>query len=236
MAEAERHVLVVGADKAGVERVAPMLRRAEFNVHTAHPSQFLLDLVLGTSFELLIVGFPLEELPIDDLIAAVREEGSACRDAGLLLLAETDFLDDAQALVDLGVNRAISADWVDARLWQAIGDLLHIAPRVYMRVLLHADIDVSHAQERTIFQTVNVSASGLLLQGTDELSLGGVFEFLFRLPGGGLIEGTAEVVRRSNPMREGFQGVGTRFLEFRNGGEDRLHAYIDLQSTRGSRK
>ena len=235
MAEAERHVLVVGADKTGVERVAPMLRRAEFNVHTAHPSRFLLDLVLGTSFELLIVGFPLQELSIDDLIEAVRDEGSACRDAGLLLLAEPDFLDDAQALVDLGVNRAISADWVDARLWQAIGDLLHIAPRVYMRVLVHADIDVSPTRERTIFQTVNVSASGLLLQGFDELSLGGEFGFLFRLPGGGLIEGTAEVVRRSNPMREGIQGIGTRFLEFKNEGETQLNAYIDLQSDSGRR-
>jgi len=50
MADSRQHVLIVGAKDAGLQRVAPMLRRAEFSVHSVDPSPFLLDLVLSTAF------------------------------------------------------------------------------------------------------------------------------------------------------------------------------------------
>ena len=236
MADPRQHVLVVGAKKAGLQRVAPMLRRADFSVHSVEPSPFLLDLVLSTEFELVIVTYPLDTLPLDDLIDTIRDEGSACHDAGLLLLAEPELLDDAQSVVDLGANRAICCDWSEARLWQAIGDLMDVAPRVFMRVLMHADIEIKNERSRAIFQTVNMSVSGVLLQGSDQLTPGETFDFLFRLPGGGLVEGSAEVVRQTNPLREGVDGIGSRFTAFRENCEDRLAAHIGRQVELGKRR
>jgi CheY-like chemotaxis protein len=236
MADPRQHVLVVGAKKAGLERVAPMLRRADFSVHSVEPSPFLLDLVLSTAFELVIVTYPLDTLPLDDLIDTIRDEGSACHDAGLLLLAEPELLDDAQSVVDLGANRAICCDWSEARLWQAIGDLMEVAPRVFMRVLMHADIEIKKQRNRAIFQTVNVSVSGVLLQGSDQLTPGETFEFLFRLPGGGLVEGSAEVVRQTNPLREGVDGIGSRFTTFRENCEERLKTHIGRQMELGKNR
>jgi CheY-like chemotaxis protein len=236
MADSRQHVLVVGAKKAGLERVAPMLRRANFSVHTVEPSPFLLDLVLSTAFELVIVTYPLDTLPLDDLIDTIRDAGSACHDAGLLLLAEPELLDDAQSIVDLGANRAICCDWSEARLWQAIGDLMEVAPRIFMRVLMHADIEVKNERNRAIFQTVNMSISGVLLQGSDQLSPGEAFDFLFRLPGGGLVEGSAEVVRQTNPLREGVNGVGSRFISFRENCQERLSAHIGRQMELGKNR
>jgi hypothetical protein len=236
MPDCRQHVLVVGAKKAGLERVAPMLRRADFSVHSVEPSPFLLDLVLSTAFELVIVTYPLDTLPLDDLIDTIRDAGSACHNAGLLLLAEPELLDDAQSVVDLGANRAICCDWSEARLWQAIGDLMEVAPRVFMRVLMHADIEIKKERSRAIFQTVNMSISGVLLQGSDQLSPGETFEFLFRLPGGGLVEGSAEVVRQTNPLREGVDGIGTRFTSFRDNCEERLSAHIGRQMELGKNR
>ena len=236
MADTRQHVLVVGAKEAGLERVAPMLRRADFSVHTVEPSPFLHDLVLSTSFELIVVTYPLAELSIDHLIQTIRNEGSACHDAGLLLLAEPDEIEKAQSQVDLGANRAVCTDWNESRLWQAIGDLLEIAPRVSMRVLLHADVEVTNNRNRAIFQTVNVSTTGALLQGHDVLDPGTSFNFLFRLPGGGLIDGIAEVVRRTNLAREGVEGVGTRFAEIREPCRDRLTAHLSRQIALGNRR
>jgi CheY-like chemotaxis protein len=236
MSDTRQHVLVVGAKKAGLERVAPMLRRAEFNVHTVDATPFLLDLVLSTAFELVIVNYPLDVLSLDDLLATIRDEGSACREAGLLLITHPDLLDDAQAQVDLGANRAICSDWSEARLWRSIGDLIDIAPRVFMRVLMHAAIQVSTNHDRAIFQTVNMSVSGALLQGSDRLSPGSAFDFLFRLPGGGLVEGSAEVVRQTNPLREGVDGIGARFTNFREECEERLLAHIQRQIDLGNNR
>jgi CheY-like chemotaxis protein len=236
MSDTRQHVLVVGAKRAGLERVAPMLRRAEFNVHTVDPTPFLLDLVLSTAFELVIVNYPLEELSLDDLLTTIRDEGSACREAGLLLITKPELIDDAQALVDLGANRAICSDWSEARLWQSIGDLVDIAPRVFMRVLMHAAIEINTKHDRAIFQTVNMSVSGALLQGSDRLAPGNTFDFLFRLPGGGLVEGSAEVVRQTNPLREGVDGIGTRFSEFREECQERLLAHIQRQIDLGNNR
>ena len=235
MSEEQRHVLVVGAESETLEHLAPMLRRAEFNVHTVDPSPFLLDLVLSTAFELIMVGYPLDGMSVDDLLEAVRDEGSACRETGVMLLSNPELLESAQNLVDLGANRAIGTDWAEARVWQAVADLLQIAPRVYMRVLLHADVDVARDSSRSLYRTVNVSSSGALLQGSDELPLGSSFDFLFRLPGGGLIEGTAEVVRHTNPLREGIEGIGTRFVGFRNESNQRLGDYLERQYPFGRR-
>jgi len=236
MGEDRQHVLIVGAKDAGLDRIAPMLRRAEFSVHSVEPSPFLLDLVLSTAFELVILGYPMDTVPLDDLVETIRDEGSACHDAGLLLLADPELIDDAQAHVDLGANRAICTSWGDARLWQSIGDLLNIAPRISMRVLMHAEVEIQNTPDRAIFQTVNISISGALLQGSDQLDPGRIFDFLFRLPGGGLVDGTAEVVRQTNPLREGVNGVGARFISFGEGCEERLLTHIRRQIELGNRR
>lgn len=236
MGDPRQHVLVVGAKQAGLERLAPMLRRADFGVHTVDPSAFLYDLVLSTSFELIVVAFPLHELAMAELLQAIRNEGSACHNSGLLLLAEPDRVDEAQALLESGVNRAACTDWNEARLWRAISDLLDIAPRISMRVLLHADVEVTRSRSRSIYQTVNISRSGALLQGHEGPPPGTPFEFLFRLPGGGLIDGSAEVVRRTDPAREGIEGIGTRFIDVRQPGRDRLLAHLALKMERGNRR
>ena len=236
MADSRQHVLIVGAKEDGLDRVAPMLRRAEFSVHSVDPSPFLLDLVLSTAFELVILSYPMDTVPLDDLVETIRNEGSACHGAGLLLLADPSLIDDAQTHVDLGANRAICTDWSEARLLQSIGDLLEIAPRVFMRVLMHAEIEIQNTPDRAIFQTVNVSVSGALLQGSDQLAPGQAFDFLFRLPGGGLVEGAAEVVRQTNAMREGVDGMGARFLSFGDECEERLLTHIRRQVELGNNR
>jgi DNA-binding NarL/FixJ family response regulator len=223
----QRHVLVVGAKEGVLDRIAPMLRRAEFNVHTAETSPEVFDLVLGTSFELVLVSYPLRELALDDLIEALRREGSWCRKAALVLLSEPDHLEDALALVDLGVNRAVSFEWPEGRMHQAIGDLLDVAPRIALRALVHLKVEVHNESKRALYQTVNVSRTGMLLRGNDDLSPGTRFSFFFGIPEGRrLVEGTAEVVRKANPMREGTSGLGVRFIRIAGEGQDQLESFV----------
>ena len=57
MGSFQRHVLVVGAKNEALERIAPMLRRAEFNVHTAEPSPVVFDLANEVTLEGTVTGF-----------------------------------------------------------------------------------------------------------------------------------------------------------------------------------
>lgn len=204
-----------------------MLRRAEFDVHTALPSPEIFGLVLGTSFELILVRFPLKDLILDELIEVLRSDGSWCQKTALVLLAEPDHLDDAQALVDLGVNRVVGLAWSEGRLHQAISDLLQVAPRVSLRVLVHIKVDVTEDSKRALYQTVNISRTGMLLRGDDQIDPGTRFSFFFGIPDGRrLVEGTGEVVRRTNPMREGTTGIGVRFIRLTGEGEEQLDSFV----------
>lgn len=223
----QRHVLIIGASQDVTERIAPMLRRAEFNVHSAKPSPVVFDLVLGTSFELVLVSYPLRDLALDDLIDSLRREGSWCQKAALVLLAEPDHIDDAVAMVDLGVNRAICLDWPEGRLHQAIGDLLEVAPRIALRVLVHLKVEITNQSKRALYQTVNISRTGMLIRGDDALDPGTRFSFFFGIPDGRrLVEGTGEVVRRTNPTREGAAGLGIRFIRITGEGGEQLESFV----------
>jgi hypothetical protein len=223
----QRHVLLVGALEGGLERVAPMLEREDFDFHAVEPTEFVPDLIMGTAFELLIIGYPMPEIDISELITAVRDPASASRNAGLMLLSEPGFLEAAQGLVTVGANRAVSLDWVGARLWQAVGDLLSIAPRIGMRALVYADVEAGNGRSRSLYQIINVSATGMLLSGAESFSLGSRFDFVFCLPGEPRpVQGAAEIVRRTNSEREGTHGMGARFLHLKEDGPYRLERFV----------
>jgi hypothetical protein len=74
---------------------------------------------------------------------------------------------------------------------------------------------------------VNISRTGILLRGDDLFVPGTVFEFAFRLPSEPRpVEGKAEVVRRTDPFREGLQGMGARFVDLEDDGKFRLKQYV----------
>jgi CheY-like chemotaxis protein len=223
-----RHVLLVGAPNGGADRVAPLLQRAEFDVHAVRPSEIVLDLVMGTPFELLVVGYPLPEIDFIELIRAVRLRESASLHAGLVLLARPGFLEAAQALLPVGANRAVSLGWPDSRLWRAIDDLVDVAPRALLQSMLVADIEAQGSCDRFLYETVNVSRSGVLVQGERLFAPGTPFEFEFRLPAEPRpVEGRAEVVRRADGGRERMRGLGARFLALRGDGGTRVQHYVE---------
>jgi len=228
MNSTSRHVLVVGADVSVLHGIAPMLRREEFEIHSVPASELVLDLIQGTTFELLVVTFPLSGIALEDLLKAVRREGSGCRRAGLLLLAEPEQLEEAHAYVDRGANRAIGFDWVDSRMWQAFADLLDVAPRVSLRLVVHLAIRVSDGKSIAECHTENVSRTGMLLRGAVDLDHGSRFQFIFPLPDQSRpVRGTAETVRLAE--QNGKKCFGVRFLAFRDDDKELLEGYLSTR-------
>lgn len=222
-----RHVLLVGTTAAVLERVGPPLTRAGADVHSVRPSDIVLDLLMGTPFELLLVGYPLPEIDIHQLLRVVRLPGSASQTAGVLLLARPGFFEAARALLPAGANRAADLSWADGKLWQTIDDLLHVAPRARLKSMLFADVSDNGACGRYLYRTVNISRSGVLIQGDQMFAPGTPFEFAFRLPTEPRpVEGQAQVVRRVDSVREGMVGLGARFLRLTDDGPFRISQYV----------
>jgi len=229
MNSASRHVLVVGADVSVLHGIAPMLRREEFEIHSVPASDLVLDLIQGMTFELLVVTYPSSDIALEDRLTAVRREGSGCRHAGLLLIAEPEQLDEAHAYVDRGANRAIGFDWADSRMWQAFADLLDVAPRVSLRIVVHLAIRVSDGKSIVECHTENLSRTGMLLSGAADLDHGARVEFIFPLPGQTTpVRGTAEVVRLAH--QNGEKCFGVRFLSFRDDDKAILEEYLEAKA------
>jgi hypothetical protein len=227
-AVAPRHVLLIGTPDGGAERVAPLLQRAAFDVHAVQPSDIVLDLVMGTPFELLVVGYPAPEIDLYGLIRAVRLRESASLRAGLVLLARPGFFEAAQALIPAGANRAVSLAWTDSRLWRAIDDLVDVAPRARLHASLVADVERDGGLDRVLFETVNLSRTGVLLLGERLVAPGTPFDFAFKLPFETRpVEGRAEVVRRADCVHERMQGLGARFVTLIDDGASRVQRFVE---------
>lgn len=227
MANARRHVLLIGVDGSGLESLAPMLQSEEFDVHRVDASPFVFDLVRGTPFELLVAQMPSEGLAIAELIGAAREPGSLCNRAGLMLITTSEHLDECLQYMDHGVNRVVALDWPRARLWQAVGDLLKVAPRVPLDTAIQLALPTEIARDVVVLRLSNISTTGGLITGFRRFPPGTRFRFFLPLPSGQPpLTGTGEVVRTTDLSREGYEGFGVRWLTLDGDGAERLSMLV----------
>lgn len=227
MDDPRRHVLLVGLGPEALDSVTPALHEGSFAVHTVDGSPFVLDLIRGTAFELLVVAFPNEAFPIEEVVEAARCSGSMCTAAGLIIVSSPDHLDDALQWIDFGVNRIVTLDWPRARIWQAFSDLLTIAPRVELSVPIQLSLPRDIARDAILLKTSNVSETGALLTGFRTLPLGTRFQFVLNLPDTNVpIRGSAEVVRRAEADRENIDGFGVRYINLSGESRKALAGFI----------
>ncbi len=227
MNESRRHVLLIGLGQEGTESLGPLLHHEAFDIHTVEASPFVLDLISGTPFEIVVAAYPLEGIDIGDLISAIRDPGSLCLSAGLMVVVSDHDIDEAAPWLDKGVNRIVSLEWPRARIWQVVGDLLDIAPRIMINVPIRISLPPELARDLVVLHTENISQSGALLTGFRSFPHGTRFDFVFSLPGyEAPIHGSAEVVRHADNQREGIDGFGVRYLNLTGNDQQRLDGFI----------
>lgn len=227
MNDPRRHVLLVGLSSEAFDSVAPALHEEAFSVHTVDGSPFVLDLIRGTAFELLVIALPVEGLLIEDVVDAARCPGSMCSSAGLIIISAPGYLDQAARWIDNGVNRIVTLDWPRARIWQALADLLNEAPRVQLKAPIQLELPRELARDAILLQTADVSETGALLTGFRTLPLGTRFQFVLTLPGVVPVRGSAEVVRQTEADREGVEGFGVRYLNLSGESRQTLVGFIE---------
>jgi hypothetical protein len=230
MGKSQRHILVLGVDEETLQAIAPILQRQEFLIHRFDPDPMMLEVVRGSAFDVVIAAYPIPQLPLPDLHAALRDVDSASRNAGFLLVCPPGHIDEAHQYVDHGVNRAVCLSWHPSRFWQAVADLLDVAPRISMRTPVQLDVVLDGVPNRRLCQCCNVSTTGMLLHGEAAYELGSVLEFSLGIPGDpDPIRGRAEVVRYTDVEREPIEGFGVRFTSFSGSDQTRLEGFITHQ-------
>ncbi|NCO69020.1 MAG: hypothetical protein GW878_00640 [Acidobacteria bacterium] len=222
-----RKLLVVGAESVALQRVIPILLRAEFELCRTMSGVEAVDLLRLARFDLVLVRLPLVGVKTPDLVAAVRGQHSPSRAASLLLLAEPAAAEEVGPLLGHGVNRIVSLDAPSDRLFHAVGDLIGVPPRKTLRAVVQLETRVEAGGTRVLTMTQNVSANGMLLRGGMEFPIGSRLRFEMVLPGEhDPVAGEVEVVRQAPATDHVAAGIGARILDFSESDRERFEAFL----------
>ena len=228
-----QRLLIIGSETPALQRIAPILRRAEFETRLAANADQAFELLEDVAFDLIVLRYPVPGLSLHEFVDRVRTVGSLCRTAGLVLLAEPTCVGEVARLLGKGVNRVVSLDASSDRLLDAIADLLAVDPRRTVRAVIQLELWVERAPERVLTLTENVSTAGMLVRGGSEFPLGTRLQFELMLPGERTpVRGQLEVARHTDPGRERVEGFGGKVVSYAGDGQERVRAFIAQRSSR----
>ncbi|HPC82014.1 MAG TPA: hypothetical protein P5234_02210 [Thermoanaerobaculaceae bacterium] len=223
-----RKLLVIGERIEPLERVLPLLRRAEVSSQRAFSLDNARAMINKERYDLIIIHYPEIAISLTELVDTVRSKESPCRTSGLLVVAERSEVGEVGALLGRGVNRVVDIDAHIDRLLDAIADLLAVKPRRFLRSVIQLDIWVGFGVKRILTVTENVSITGMLVRGGSDFAVGTRLQFELLLPHqAASVRGDLAVVRHTDRVREGVEGFGARILGFVGDDEARLRAFLD---------
>jgi CheY-like chemotaxis protein len=202
--EKKSKVLLAGIGRGPFEAIAPVLERQKLDIERVESPEVAVEMACSERVDLVIFDAEPNEMPLEEVVAKLRAEGSASAKSSLLVMAEPGTDTRARELIGNGVNRVM---------------LLNDPEEL---------IEQDNGTEEIFGQTANLSVSGMLVQTPTLLEPGQrvVFEILIEDREGAVI-GDAEIVRHASKDREGLDGFGVRFLGFREDCKDTLDAVIE---------
>jgi CheY-like chemotaxis protein len=222
-----KQALVTQTDDGLYRRIADLLRGSGIDVHKAHWDDTTLELVQSTPFDVIVIGYPVSHESLAGFLATARAEGSACRRAGLVLVAAPELDEEARELIGKGANRVVSTEDLEPALGEAVDELTGTAPRLMVRAPATIKLFADGRPLRVMAQIENLSTSGMLLRGVTQFPVGTTFDFEISVPGESApIRGTAEITRATDPYHESIEGIGVRFVGFTGSDRIRLEMYL----------
>ncbi|MDX1645123.1 MAG: PilZ domain-containing protein [Thermoanaerobaculia bacterium] len=221
-----KKVLSVGVPKAELGSVSKRLRDASgYEVEEAPTCRSALNLLAEIPFDLIVVAHPRPDLEPKGFLDALRSEGSASRQAKVLLVTE----DPTHA--DLGQLRQRAFEIVprdETLLEDLTSQALEGDPRVAVSVMVRLSAELPYGRSIRICQSENLSRSGMLIRTEDTLPVGTPVEAEFSLPGQNEpIEIEGKVVRMTVPGE--IPGIALNFERLRGGSRHRLETFLEAE-------
>jgi DNA-binding NarL/FixJ family response regulator len=224
----EHKVLAAGIERTTFEQLAPVLRRDEVQVDWVPTPEAGVSLASEHHYDVVILDAEPADWSLESVVRKLRGGVSPSRNAAIMVLAEPDQVDAARALKTRGVNRVMLISDPPQMICQQMAGLLEVAPRVASRVPMNLQTSLGNRGREIFCQTVNLSATGMLVRTQARPQLGTPVVFQLRLSEQfGTVIGRGEMVRHASRFQGGFDGVGVRFKGFAEDGAARLREFLE---------
>lgn len=177
-------------------------------------------------FDLVLTEYPLSELRMDHFLSHLRAPWSTSQDASVVVV--TGSL-DREELAALGGELLAGVEICTSsrEVLRAVEKSLRLSDRVSARLRVMFDGTTEAFSGRQSVWSRNVSPSGVLLGADHLLPVGMLTPIAIELSSDEpLVHGHAEVVRHTDPEREGVVGMAMRFIDLFDDGGQRLAAFV----------
>ncbi|HPR62688.1 MAG TPA: PilZ domain-containing protein [Thermoanaerobaculia bacterium] len=223
----ERRALIVELPVEVYARILPVLTRGGFSVDRLTRAQGASSFILHQSYDLILMGYPVSGRGVQDLFEILRWEDSPCLHTPLLMFSHPAKIDEARKYVGRGASRVMPINSAAQFIMATIEELLYVAPRLMTQIMVRLDIPERRPRGIILCQTINLSATGMLVQTGRRLDIGDLVNFEFILPGDKeVVHGSGEIVRHTLLSKEKSGGMAIKFTHFDGDSDLRLSSFI----------
>ncbi len=206
-----QRILAIVLSRELFDKLKPFLSRETLDISTATNGKGSLVLVRNLSFSLVVAEHPLPDMDLAELLGEIRGSNSRSAEAPVLVLTREDPAALAAAFDDPRLTfHTLYAD--PDELLMLTANRLGVAARRASRLMVQIRVELGAAQILRACQSVNISASGLLLRSERSLPLETEVDLRFSLPYSTRdIQARGRVVRYTNRDAEGLVGLAVHF-------------------------
>ncbi len=158
----------------------------------------------------------------EDLCSAIRDSRELA--AVSIILIGSGNETDSERCLRCSANSFVRDRSDMIGLLQEAHQLLHVAPRTAHRVPVSVRVLGSKGQQSLVGESINISASGMLLRSDRFLHEGDTVRCTFTLPGATAVSANAEVVRAVDDPGGATATYGIRFIDI----ETKVMSALDL--------
>ena len=212
------------------DTIQEIFSRQNIALHHARSGAAALVLTGNSVYDLLVIGEPLPDLPIESVLSALQSFEWASAGVPALILAEREDVPDLARRLEDHPARVLRKSARKQELQLAISELLGVPVRTNSRMMINVEVKTGAASTLRCYQSQNISESGLMLKGAQALAIGTTVKVHLCLPDeADPVKGTALVVRHSDHGED--PGVGLRFVELGHAEILRLRRFVDRTLT-----
>jgi DNA-binding NarL/FixJ family response regulator len=216
-------------DRQLFNKIDPLLNRSSFSVEHMPRGESALELCRQATFDLILLGHPLPDMPLETFLRALRKEGALSARSQLLVLTDDVRLAELPESLQRGPDLALSVEQPQRLLEEVAARLLKVSPRMSVRLFLKLEVNFGDEKTLVIWQTENISETGMLVHTDRPYPIGTTVSFEFTPPNQPApIRGEAEVVRdaAAGADVQSAHAVALLFTGLEGDGFKRLQAYI----------
>jgi DNA-binding response OmpR family regulator len=224
-----KKVLIAQDIRSLIEQDASFLNRTEFTVFTAVSNDDALKIHRRERVNLIITKLEMPGMASEKFCTLIRENESL-RAVSIIMICENTPAAIEQS-TRCRVNAVLLQPVHPLLLMIKVQQLLDIAARETLRVLLNASVDGQARASSFFCRSRNISATGMLIETNKRLAEGARLSCLFYLPNSQKIEASGKVIRtteKASGDKENLYGI--QFTDIAPETKQLLLAFVESTS------